>query len=110
MHQSRPILCKFVRRDTKSMLLMSKKLTKNIRVDPDGNPVKIFIGEDLTAMRARVCKKLRQDRVSYHTRDGKVFISSDDGNSYKVYNTAKEWEELDWPENTKVGLGIYPKD
>ena len=44
----RPILCKFVRRDVKNKILANKKLARHIRTDPDGNPVRIFVDEDLT--------------------------------------------------------------
>jgi hypothetical protein len=43
---TRPILCKFTRRDIKHQLLMNKKLAARIRCDEDGNPVRIFVDED----------------------------------------------------------------
>ena len=50
----RAIICKFTRRDTKYAILRNKKLAKNITQDDDGNPVKIFVDEKLTPMRANV--------------------------------------------------------
>ena len=55
----RPIICKFVSRQTKHQFLKNKKYARYITCDDRGNPVRIFIEEDLTPMRARVCKKLR---------------------------------------------------
>ena len=47
------------RREVKAQILMSKKLAGNIKTYDDGNPVRIYLDENLTGMRARVCKKLR---------------------------------------------------
>lgn len=105
----RPILCKFVRRETKYQILANKRLAGNITTDDAGNPVKIFIDEDLTAMRARVCKKLRGDKVAHHTRDGKVFISTSE-TDYKMYDTPTDWESLDWPVKVKQEIGLFPRD
>ena len=58
----RPILCKFVRRDVKNKILANKKFARNIKFDPYGNPVRIFVDEDFRRMRANVTRKLRQDK------------------------------------------------
>ena len=107
----RPILCKFIRRDTKNQILANKMLARHIRTDPEGNAVKIYVDEDLTSMRARVCKKLRQDRVPHYSRDGKVYIASADSESqYKVHDTPEDWEQLQWSDAVKTDIGIYPQD
>ena len=91
--------------------MVNKKLARNIRTDPDGNPVRIFIDEDLTHMRAMVCKKLRQDRVPHYTREGKVYIATSDSDTeYKIYDTPEDWEQLQWIDSVKIEVGIYPKD
>ena len=106
----RPFLVKFVRREVKNQIMQRKKFTRNITHDPDGNTVKIFLDEDLTRMRASVCKKLRGNRIDHYTRDGKVFIKTGE-NSYKVLDTPKDWEEvLDWTDQVKEEVGVYPKD
>ena len=105
----RPILCKFVRREKKHEIIANKRQAGGIKRDDAGNPVKIFIDEDLTAMRARICKKLREDKTPHHTRDGKVFISSGES-EFKVYDTPADWESLDWTVSVKKELGIFPKD
>ena len=107
----RPILCKFVRRDIKTQLMANKKLARNIRYDPDGMPVRIFVDEDLTHMRAMVCKKLREDRVPHFTREGKVYIAAMDSDTeFNVYDKPEDWEQLQWLDTVKTDVGIYPKD
>ena len=107
----RPILCKFVRRDVKNCILRNKKLARNIRTDPDGNPVRIFVDEDLTKMRASVVKKLRQDRVPHFTRDGKVFIANPSSDTeFTVYDFPEDWEKLPYIDSVKLEVGIYPRD
>ena len=107
----RPILVKFVRRDVKHQMMNNKMRAASIKCDRDGNRVRIFIDEDLTSMRGRVCKKLRVEKVPYYTRDGKVFISdSANENQYQIYDTPEDWEKLELTESVKVELGIYPKD
>ena len=107
----RPILCKFIRRDVKNRIMENKKLARHIRTDPYGNPVRIFVDEDLTRMRASVVKKLRQERVPYYTRDGKVFIANGDSDSnYSLYDSPEEWEKLPWSESVIIEVGVYPKD
>ena len=105
----RPILVKFVRREVKAQILMNKKLAGNIKTDDDGNPVRIYLDENLTGMRARVCKKLRGERIPHHTKDGKLFVTPEEGET-KVYDSPTDWENLDWSDDVKIELGIYPKD
>ena len=107
----RPILCKFIRRDLKNHILGNKKLARNIRTDPDGNPVRIYVDEDLTKMRANVCKKLRQDKVPHYTRDGKVYIAAPSTEiEFKVFDTPDDWEQLQWLDSVKTEVGVYPRD
>ena len=105
----RPILVRFVRREVKALILDNKKWASRIKVDDDGNPVRIFLDENLTSMRARVCKKLREDRTPHYTKDGKLFVTTEEGET-KVYDAPADWENLDWPDNVKIELGIYPRD
>ena len=104
----RPILCKFARRDTKHRILANKKFARNIKFDDMGNPVRIFLDEDLTPMRARICKKLRAENTRHHTKDGKLFVTSGD-DQFQMYDTPRDWEGLDWSDETKIYLGIYPR-
>ena len=107
--QPRAIICRFTRRDTKYRLLRNKKLARNITRDDDGNPVRIFIDEKLTPMRARVCKLLREEKVQHHTQDGKIFITDQDTSEWKVLDTPEEWEQWDKTDEVKMELGIYPR-
>lgn len=107
----RPILVKFVRRDVKNQILSNKRLARNIKTDPDGNPVRIFVDENLTKMRAGVCRKLRQDGVPHYTRDGKVYIATPSSDTeYTMYDSPEDWEKLQWIESVKTEVGVYPRD
>ena len=108
----RPILCKFVRRDVKNKILANKKFARNIKFDPYGNPVRIFVDEDLTRMRANVAKKLRQDKVPHYTRDGKFFIATNPSSDteYNMYDSPEDWEKLPWIESVMIDVGVFPRD
>ena len=104
----RPILVKFARRDIKHQILQNKRMARHIKNDPEGRPVSIFIDEHLTPMRAGVCKRLREDKIRHHTKDGKIFLNIGD-DTWKVLDSPEDWESLDWSVNFKEELGIYPK-
>ena len=107
----RPILCKLARRDVKHQLLRNKRLAADIKHDEDGNPVRIFLDEDLTSMRARVCRKLREDRINHYTRDGKIYVQDQtDPNKQNMINTPDDFLGLNLPDSLKQELGIYPSD
>ena len=82
-----------------------------IQKDDDGNPVRIFIDEHLTPMRARFCKKLREEKVQHHTWDGQIFITKEgEGNGNRlVVDTPDDWERFDIPVSVKEEIGIFPK-
>ena len=108
-NQPKPIIIKFTRRETKFKLLNNRRETRHITTDPQGRPVKIFLDENLTSTRARVCKKLREDKIMHHVEDGKIFITPRNAN-WIVLDTPNDWEALEWSDRTKVDLGIYPRD
>lgn len=66
---SRNVICKFLSRNTKHQLMRAKRNLKN-----NDTYKNIFINDDLTKLRARLYKLVREDpRVSScHTRDGKI--------------------------------------
>jgi hypothetical protein len=110
----RPILCKFVRREIKNQILANRYLAGNIRTDDEGKPVRIYIDEALTTMRANICRKLREEKVQHHTRDGKIFIATGasvpGGPDFKVFDTPVDWERMEWSDSIKMELGLYPRD
>ena len=105
----RAIICKFTRRDTKYAILRNKKLAKNITQDDDGNPVKIFVDEKLTPMRANVCKFLREKKIQHRTHDGKIFIQKENSTDFTVLDTPDDWMNWDTSVQGKIDLGIFPK-
>ena len=106
----RPIVAKFTRRATKHAILYNKTLAKNITTDDYGNPVKIYVDEQITPMRGKVCKRLREKHIKYNTRDGKILINNDNSDTGKVIlDFPEDWERLDITINEKEELGIYPK-
>ena len=110
----RAIVCRFTRRDVKHQILRNKRNAKHITHDDDGNPVKIFIDEKLTTMRANVCKYLRDQKVNHHTWDGKIFITNPDGtgetdSEWKLLDRAEDWIKWEKSDKIKMDLGIYPK-
>lgn len=108
-NQPRPIICKFTRRETKYTLLRNRYATRHIKDDGEGHPVRIFIDENLTSMRAKVCKKLREDKTPHTVKDGKIILNGEDSTP-KVLDSPNDWENLDWPVSVKVELGIYPRE
>ena len=105
----RAIICKFTRRETKYRILQHRKLAKNINYDDEGNPVRIFIDEKLTPMRANVCRLLREEKIKHHTKDGKIFIPKDNDSEWTVLDTVEDWFKWDKSDNIKMDLGVYPK-
>lgn len=108
----RPIICKFTRRDTKHSVMTKRHETRHIKYDDEGNPVRIYIDENLTRMRARVCKKLRDTKTPHRVRDGKIHLTTDGENptTQQILDSPNDWEGLNWPDEVKVELGIYPRD
>ena len=66
----RPVIVKFVRRSTKVEMLRAKKKLKNV----DGRS-QVFVEEDLTPLRSRMMRAVRQDPAtkSAWSIDGKIF-------------------------------------
>lgn len=104
----RPIVAKFTRRATKYAFLRNRSYAKNIRVDDDGNPVKIFVDEHITPLRGKVCKRLREKEVRYTTRDGKIIIENE-GSDKVIIDFPEDWDRLDMSVSEKEELGIFPK-
>ena len=87
-------------------------MARNIKTDPEGNPVQIYVDEDLTRMRASICKRLRQERIPHYTRDGKVYIANAPSSDpeYTMYDTPDDMLKLQWPESVLTEIGVYPRD
>ena len=110
----RAIICRFTRRDVKHEIIRNKKQAKNIKYDDDGRPVKIYIDEKLTPMRANICRYLRSQKTDHHTWDGKIFIPNADRedraeSQWKVLDRAEDWLNWEVSDKIKTDLGIFPK-
>ena len=103
----RPIVAKFTRRATKHAILYNKSYAKNITTDDDGNAVKIYVDEQITPLRGKFCKRLREKKIKYNTRDGKII--SGEGAERLVIDFPEDWERLDMSVSEKEELGIFPK-
>lgn len=103
----RPIVAKFTRRATKHAILYNKSYAKNITTDDDGNAVKIYVDEQITPLRGKFCKRLREKKIKYNTRDGKII--SGEGAERLVIDFPEDWERLDMTVSEKEELGIFPK-
>lgn len=108
----RPIICRFTRRDTKYRVMANRREARHIQYDDEGNPVRIYIDENLTQMRARVCKKLRDGKTPHKVKDGKIHLLSAGENptTLQILDSPSDWEGLTWPDHLKIELGIYPRD
>ena len=92
--------------------MANRSEARHIKTDDDGNQVRIFIDENLTQMRARVCKNLREEKTPHRVSDGKIHITTAGENpvTVKILDSPSDWEGLDWPDAVKIELGVYPKD
>ena len=104
----RPIVAKFTRRATKHAMLRNRGNAKHIRNDDDGNPVRIFVDEQITPLRGKVCKRLRERQVRYTTRDGKIIIDNEGSDKF-IIDFPEDWDRFEMPVSEKEELGIYPK-
>ena len=85
----KPLIAKFVRRDTKHQLMKNKRNLKNTN---------IFVNDDLTPIRAKVTREMRKrdDVARVHTVNEKIFVFMQDNeklvfeNLYKLQNWDRE--------------------
>ncbi|KAJ8030104.1 hypothetical protein HOLleu_26393 [Holothuria leucospilota] len=100
----RQIIAKFVRREVKSQILKNKKV---LRTKPER--ANVYLDEDLTPLRARICKELRKEpgrRV--WTMDGRIFTSiTKEGKEVKhVLDKANDFLLLGWSEQKIQEVGL----
>lgn len=78
---TRPVICKFTKRKLKHDLLKCKKHLKK-----EVGYRNVYISEDLTSIRAKMFKMIRQNEKvkSAHTRDGKIICMLKDGDRERI--------------------------
>ena len=101
----RPIIAKFVRRDTKVQIMRSrKKLRENERFN------RVHVEEDLTSLRHKIVMELKRDETAVRawTIDGRMFcIQHEHGREVKeVINNPDDLLKLGWDENMLRHAGM----
>ena len=97
---NRPVIVKFTRRDTKRKVIMNRKELKD-HSDYD----KVYINDDLTRMRYRICKQLREEKFSVWTISGKIFYKDDEG-TVSTVDTYEDLGKMNWSKEKLTELGI----
>ena len=102
----RPIIAKFVRRDTKSLIMKNKK---NLNSNPQYKQV--YINDDFTQLRGKLIRAMKDDDkiLKVWTIDGKIFcIVKEDGREVKkVIDSADNLLAIGWDEQKIKEVGIY---
>ena len=96
----RPVIVRFVRRDTKKLVMSRKKALKE-----KANFKEVYINEDLTRTRYRICKELHRLGKTVWTRDGKIVFKEDE-DTFNVIDTYQDFCKLNWTEEKLTELDI----
>ena len=97
---ARPIIVKLVKRDTKKIIMMSKKKLKD-----NNNYKEVYINEDLTASRYKMLRELRDLHESAWTREGKIIVKEAE-NKFFTVDSYQDFCKLKWSENRLKELDI----
>ena len=102
---ARPIIVKFVRRDTKTSMMKHKRRLRDL--DRRG----VFLNDDLTPFRAKLARALRNDSTigKVWTIDGRILCTiTVNGNEIKkVVESPDDLFHLGWSEEKVKGLDLY---
>lgn len=96
----RPVIVKFVRRDTKRLIMMKKKALRE-----KAGHENTYLNDDLTHTRYKICKELRRLSKTVFTRDGKIIVKESE-TSYTTIDSYKDFCKLNWTEEKLSELGI----
>ena len=103
---TRPIIAKFVRRETKTSLMKNKKSLKS-----KDNRKNVYVDEDLTPLRAKLTRELRADQAIKRvwTIDGKIYCVMDENGKEvkKVINSPDDLLKVGWSEEKVSDLALY---
>ena len=97
---NRPVIVKLVRRDVKRQLMMNKKELRDKAGYKD-----VYLNDDLTTTRYKICKELRAQNKTVWTRDGKIIIKEAD-DSVSTIDSYQDFCKLNWNEEKLSELGI----
>ena len=102
----RPIIAKFVRRDTKTAIMRNKRNLKGL----DGYK-SVFVNDDLTNMRSKLVYELKRDDsvTRVWTMNGKIMcIQEEDGKEVKkMIDSPDDLFKVGWTEEKVAGLAFY---
>ena len=102
----RPIIAKFVRRDTKTAIMRRKK---NMR--GQSGYISVFVNDDLTTLRSKLVYELKRDKTIKRvwTIDGRIMcIQEENGTDMKnVIDSPDDLFKVGWTEEKVAGLGVY---
>ena len=102
----RPIIVKFVRRETKAQVMKHKR---NLKKKPEFRDV--FINDDLTKLRGKIMYQLKSDEniIKQWSVDGKIFCVMKEGNREikKTIDSPEDLSKLGWTDEKVKELGVY---
>ena len=103
----KPIIVKFVRRDTKSSIMKRKKELKKKE-----NRKEVYVQEDLTPLRSKIFKELKRDRDNIKrvwTVDGKINCIIEEGQYEvkKIINSPYDLVKVGWSAEKINELNLY---
>ena len=97
---NRAVICKFSRRDVKRLVMRKKNLKEKDEYKD------VYVNEDLTRVRYKICKELRTQDISSWTREGKIFAKLAENNVITI-DTYKDFTgKLNWSEDKLKELDI----
>lgn len=100
-NRTRPIICKFISRNTKYAVLEKRA---NLRWNPQWNAVRVY--EDLTPQRSKIIRALSQKNERFSTMDGRIEIRK--GASKVVIDNLLDLEpKLGWKRDEILNLFNY---
>ena len=102
----RPIIPKFVHRDTKTAIMRCKKNTRGL-----SGYRSVFVNDDLTTLRSKLVYELKRDTTIKRvwTIDGRIVcIQEENGRDIKkVIDSPDDLFKVGWTEEKVAGLGVY---
>ena len=97
-----PILAKFVRREKRTEFMKKKRRLRETKRD-------VFIAEDLTSLRAKMLRKVKEDRDSIEkvwTIDGRIFCLLNGGTKV-IIDTPDDLLKIGWSEERLRSSGLF---